>query len=110
MPKSTRPTRPYKDFPLFPHKNGQWAKKVRGKFHYFGVWDDPDAAIDGWLRDKDALLAGRTPRTTPADGVSLADVCNHFLAHKDAMLTAGEIAPRTFQRYHATCKFTGQAY
>jgi hypothetical protein len=59
-----RPAKPRPDFPLFPHRNGRWAKKVRGKFVYFGKWaDDPkgEAAVDLWLDQKDDLLAGRTP-------------------------------------------------
>lgn len=100
-----KPSKPYKDFPLFPHAAGVWAKKIRGKFHYFGPWSDPDGALERYLHERDALDAGRARRNRNEDGVSLADVCNHFLAHKDAMLHAGELAPRTFQRYRSACKF-----
>ncbi|MBX3439503.1 MAG: hypothetical protein KF861_18590, partial [Planctomycetaceae bacterium] len=75
MPKTKKPPRkPRTDFPLFAHGNGQWAKKVRGKLHYFGRWAEPDASLEEYLRVKDDLFAGRIP--TPASGVvTLEDVC-----------------------------------
>lgn len=40
--KPTRPQKPRADFPLYPHRTGYWAKKVRGETRYFGkVADDP---------------------------------------------------------------------
>ena len=88
MSKSTRQKRvekPRPDFPLFPHASGRWCKKVKGKFRYFGrVADDPKgkAALDLWLNQKDALLAGREPRAASDADVALKDVCNAFVSHK----------------------------
>jgi len=39
--KPSESTKPYPDFPPFAHAAGVWAKKIRGKLHYFGPWDVP---------------------------------------------------------------------
>lgn len=44
-----KPPKPTPDFPLFAHKNGQWAKKVGGRLVYFGPWADPAGALKRFL-------------------------------------------------------------
>jgi integrase len=91
-------------FPLFPHQNGLWAKKVYGKLYYFGnVSDDPkgEAALLKWLNDKDDRLAGRSPRSK-TDGLTLRELCNKFLASKLTNVRIGKLSPRTFVEYNRT--------
>ena len=73
--KPDRPKKPYPDFPLTPHPNGKWVKKIRGHIHYFGPWakvvngKPQRVENDGWeaaLAEYNAVAAdlheGRTPR------------------------------------------------
>ena len=101
--KSAKPAKPYPDFPLFPHATKRWAKKIRGKLHYFGKWDDPQGALDRYLDQKDDLHAGRTPRVNNGDGPTVRDLCNQFLTSKRHLLDTREIVGRTFRDYHAAC-------
>src|SRR5262245_31523803 len=90
--------------PLFPHQSGRWAKKVRGKLHYFGkVADDPKGvkALEIWVEQKDALIAGQPPRSK-SGGLEIRDLCNHFLTSKMQLLRSREITPRTFDDYRST--------
>jgi integrase len=87
---------------LFPHAAGVWAKKIRGKLHYFGPWEDPDGALARYEEQKEALHSGRTPRPDP-EAVTVKDVCNSFLNHKAALRDAGELAPRTWDEYCDAC-------
>lgn len=85
------------DFPLFPHQSGWWAKKVKGKLHYFGkVADDPkgQAALLEWDRVKVPLLGGRK-RPSKAEGVTVGEVCDRFLQAKDELVKTGEITQKT---------------
>src|SRR5262245_16116979 len=101
---SRKPAKPHPSFPLYAHASGRWAKRVRGKIRYFGRWDDPSGALERWLDQKDDLLVGRKPRTIEG-GLRVGDLCNHFLTFKQGLLDSGELAPRTFARYYATCAF-----
>src|SRR6516165_3481836 len=98
--KPAKPSKPSPDFPLFPHAAGVWAKKIRGKLHYFGPWNDPDAALDKYLKQKDDLHAGRKPRVE-SEGVTLKELADRFLNAKQSLVDAGELSPRTWAEYKA---------
>lgn len=103
---ATKPKKPHPDFPLFPHATGRWAKKIRGKLHYFGkVADDPKgkAALSRYLDEKDDLLAGRTPRAK-RNGLSVEELCNRFLAAKEAAVESDELTGATWRNYLLVCK------
>src|SRR5689334_2693865 len=97
-----KPAKPYPDYPLFPHAAGVWAKKIRGKMHYFGPWSDPDGALEKYLEQKDALHAGRKPRPD-TDGLTVKDLCNAFLNAKAQARDVGELTPRSWQDYKDAC-------
>ena len=98
-----KPKKPRPDFPLFPHATKRWCKKIRGQHHYFGRWDDPDAALQKYLDEKDDLYAGRTPRVA-SDGLTVADLANRFLTAKKQFLDLGEITLGTWRSYHEECE------
>jgi integrase len=99
-----KPAKPYPEFPLFPHATGRWAKKIRGKLHYFGPWPDPDGALNKYLAEKDALHAGRRPRENTG-GLTVKDLCNRFLNAKRAFVESGELTKRSWQDYKDACNF-----
>ena len=130
MPKSTgsrasgkavpKSKKPYPDFPLTPHPNGKWAKKIRGKIHYFGQWAKrlegvlvPIAGEDGWKpaleeykKVADDLHAGRTPRAdADKDTFTVADLCNVFLTAKTRKMEAGELTSMMFYDYKFATDF-----
>ncbi len=100
--KNGKPDKPHKDFPLYPHANGQWAKKVRGVTRLFGPWADPQAALDKWLAQRDDLLAGREPRVT-GEGLTVVSLVNQFLESKEKQKNTGELTERSFEDYDLIC-------
>lgn len=101
--KSRQSAKPYPDFPLTAHPSGNWCKKIRGKLHYFGSLADPQAALNKYLDQRDDLQAGRVPRAK-SDGLTIRQLCNHFLTAKHSRLSTRELSMRTFTNYKATCE------
>lgn len=120
---TSRPPKPYASYPLYAHPSGNWAKKVRGRFYYFGKWGRrvdgelvvlPDgggwkAALELYKAQADDLHAGRTPRTS-SDGLTVAELCNRFLTAKLRRVESGELSVRTLAEYRQTCEQLAAAF
>lgn len=109
MTNRTKPTKPYSDFPLYAHNNGQWAKKIKGKTHFFGVWTDWQQALQNYLDQKDVLRLpahqrAKTESNLTQNGVTVADLCNSFLNFKNRMVESNELSYRTWQDYYRVSK------
>ena len=102
--RGDRPRKPYPDFPLTWHPAGYWAKRIRGKLHYFGPrWGDWQTALDEYQKVRDDLHAGRTPRQD-TEGLTVRYLCNHFLTDRNHRLDAGELTERSFSDYRKTAE------
>jgi integrase len=106
-PKPPKPDRP-KGFPLYAHAAGYWAKCIRGKTHYFGKWDEPDAALEKYLAERDYLVAGKKPPN--ADGISILEVLDRFLVARQRQVNTGELAMVTYLDYKRTCKLVSSKF
>lgn len=105
---SGKPDKPYDGFPMFAHGSGQWAKKIRGRVHYFGSWRvDPEGteALEQFNHEWPYLKDGRTPPPmATGDECTLLKLCNAFLTSKKNKLDCGELSRHTFDGYHRTCE------
>lgn len=97
---AVKPRKPSKTFPLFPHANGQWARKILGKLHYFGKWNDVDAAIAKYEKEHAYLFAGKIP---PVSAGTVASVVKAFLDTKSAAVETGNLTQRSYDEYEKTC-------
>lgn len=101
-----RPQKPHKDFPLFAHRNGQWAKKIKGVLRYFGSWrEDPTGyvALAKYAEDLPYYLQGEPP-PVDASGITVAALCQQFLATRAARVDAGDLSYQTFGHYQRSCR------
>ena len=102
-PAKSKAVKPRPDYPLTPHRNGCWCKKIRsdkypkGKLIYFGPLTDPQAALNLWLREKDELLAGhdsaevRSRDRSVSAGLTVKDAIDAYLDTKEKHAEAGQI-------------------
>ncbi len=120
-----KPAKPYSDFPLYAHASGRWAKRIRGKIHFFGRWgrksgqqivqvESVEASAASalaefnlawpYLSQGKTLPAGVNQASTATAGCTIADMCNSFLNEKTNLVTSGELSPHTFESYVSTCE------
>lgn len=92
-----RPSKPYSSFPSTARANGQWSKKILGRLHFFGVWADPVAAHQDYLRIAEDLHAGREPSPAAEGEFTVEALGNQFLAYQMQRVEAGEIGGRWFE-------------
>src|SRR5438128_1544553 len=103
-----RPAKPYEGFPLFPHRTGRWAKKINGRFCYYGPWHGVEdggwqAALEEYQKHRDSDYTGRARRTDGDAGLTLRDLVNRFLTAKEQLRDSGDITARTFADYYSVC-------
>jgi len=110
LAKLMKPQKPYRSFCLTAHNNGQWCKKIRGKVHFFGVWADPQDALDRYHQVADDLHAGRQPQasTLSPNAVTVKDVCNHYLTHQLHKVESEEIGGRWLEDSRRVAKAFAQ--
>ena len=97
--------KPYKSFPLTPHRNGQFCKKIRGQIYYFGSVNDPDAALKRYHEHSAGLHSGQITEVKRGDDeFTIRDLANRFLEAADARKEAGELTARTFADYFRDCQ------
>ena len=97
---SSRPAKPGDDFPLYAHNSGRWAKKIRGKTHFFGPWRDPWGAMARYHKEKDDLEAGRIPeREARPDALTVKKMVGLFLDNKKLMVESGQMVQETWNEY-----------
>ena len=101
--KPKKPAKPYRDFPLYPHAAGQWAKRILGRVRYFGSWKAGwEEALRNYEAQRERLYTGREPaQEAPEGGVCVKDAVNYFLKIKQDARDAGEIAEKTYREYEA---------
>ncbi len=79
--------RPSDTFPLFLHRNGQWAKKIRGRHRYF----DKAKALERYQREVGLLSRGLEPE--PGD-LGVRELFNRYLSAKQRAVQAGKMGAR----------------
>jgi integrase len=107
VPNSTsiaKPRKPYPDFPLYAHASGRWAKKIRQRTFFFGYWDDWKGALERYLDERDAIQAGRNPRSAKPTTPTLQELVNVYVNDARQRVASNDLSQRTLNDYIKTLK------
>ena len=66
------------------------------------MWADPEAALEKWVADKDALLSGADP-APKSDELTVKQLVNALLTDKKGHIATGELKQRSWDDYDAIC-------
>lgn len=100
-PQSSKPERP-DGSPLFWHASGRWAKKIKGRFVYFGRGSHA-AALELYNQQRDELQSGRSSRDD-SSVLTVHGLFAKFLAAKLAKRDNKDLSPRTWAEYASLCR------
>jgi len=67
------------------------------------------AALARYNKVADDLHAGREPRPD-VEGLTVAELCNHFMTSKKLLMDSEEITDRTWRDYYSTCERVVSAF
>jgi hypothetical protein len=98
--KPVKPEKPRPDFPLFPHASQQWAKKIKGKLHYFGEWSDWTSAEQRYLDEGEYLHGDRRP---PTALLTIDQLPGSFYGDKECHYREGGISDVAAKEYKTSC-------
>jgi hypothetical protein len=76
--------------------------RILGVHSYFGPWDDPQAALELYYKERSTWEAGRNPRQEAArDGhqLTVGQMVALTLDAKEDLMATGELKPRTYLEY-----------
>jgi integrase len=88
--------------PIWWHPSGQWCRKHRQKFYYFGSGSHDDA-LRRYVAEWPAILDGRPrgrPATVTPGRLTLVELVNTFLDAKQGLVRSGELTAEHWSHYH----------
>lgn len=97
-----RPGKPTKDFPLFPHADGTWKKKIEGRQISFGGWrEDPrgERALEKYRTFRDRLANAGGAEAVARDELTVRELCNLYFTFQHKRYERGEIEVSTIAQY-----------